>query len=415
MQRTAQKRKGRLNKLLTTNIGDYLGGKAFEKASPEFAKIVEEMNDVDERVRQIASGEGEDISPKELLKQAKSNTNRREYMKTAADLGRFHRKMYDIVLVLDSFKKNIDKTHEKFLFHGMDDDTKKHLSTYKGKWASENFQPYLVKEGNILDFFHNLIDERGRALAGWEKRYPGKVKKLRDDTIAILSLSEKMFSILLGNLKLMDKARTIRNPDNYISLSTKIIETFKKYDDGDRGFKKYYSDNIKELLEQQEWYKDKPKAVVQVAPAGQATPVAGPPVAGDITSQISRPVPVGWQNMPPVPVAKPIPGPGQQLEEKIDPETGQVTYIDQKSRQEVPAMDVTMKEHPKFDPSKRQEMTAPKMRISTHAKFYESLEAMSEESSVLIASHIKKYAKLINDRDPETAIRLLKVALLIEE
>src|SRR5271166_6422462 len=375
MQRTAQKREGRLRKLLTTNIGDYLGGKAFEKASPDFAKIVEEMNDTDEAVRKIASGEGEDISPKTLLKQAKSNTNRREYMKASADLGRFHRKMYDIVLALSSFKKNIDRTHEKFLFQDLDDDTKKHLMTYRGKWASNDFQPYFIKEGNFLaDFYHNLVDERGRALAGWEKRYPGKVKKLRDSTVTILSLSEKLFSILLNQLKLMDKARTTRNPDTYINLSNKIIEAFQKYDNGEHGFKKYYNDNIKEVLEQQEWYKDHP---VETAPVGAPPVVVSPAIvpgspAADITSKMQRPIiPPGWGKLPPTPLSKPLPAPGQQIEEKIDQDTGAITYIDRDTRQEIPVPNVALKD-PSFDPTKRQEMIPPKIRVKTdHKKFYE--------------------------------------------
>src|SRR6266403_1952266 len=101
MQKAAQKR-SLLNKLREmTNVGGIASEKVFH---PEFQQLMDKLrNETDDPIRAIVSGEqiGEASPPddgiglKDLLKSARSNVNRREYMKAVADLGRFHKKMND--------------------------------------------------------------------------------------------------------------------------------------------------------------------------------------------------------------------------------------------------------------------------------------------------------------------------------
>lgn len=417
MQKIAQKRESRLRKLLTTDLGDYFEGKGFEKASPEFSQVVQEMNDTDEKVRAVATGDGKE-SLKDLLKQIKSNINRREYMKAIALLGKFHKKMYDINLLLGLFAKNIDKTHEKFLFHGLDDDTQQHLKSFRDKWASAH--PYFIKQANILDFFHNLTNERGRALAGWEKRYPIKVKKVKDGAISALLAAEKMLSVLLVNFKLMDKARTVRNPDNYILASRKILEHFKS--PYDRDFKIFYDTEIKGLLEQQDFF----KTVVPGAPDSGGVGFVPPgQMPDDTTKTIQTPVQSIIPQLPKVPSMPVAP----KYDQQIDNDTGEITYVDKKTRLEVPTNNISTPKPPIFDPKARvlngpppiariapPMPPPPKLRIAfEHDKFYKSLETMAEEAPIVLVSHIIKYAKSILKSDPETGIRLFKIAKSMKE
>lgn len=257
MQKTAQRR-GILNKLREkTNLGGIAAEKFF---TPEFSELMNQLREgTDDPVRAILSGTqignasapDDAISLKDLLKDTKSAINRREYMKAVANLGRFHKKLYDATKILSGFKANVDSIHEKFLFEGLDDDSKKHLTDLQGrinaKEASYN-QKYFIKEANIMDFFANIGTERGRALAAWEKRYPKQVGKLKNDTTSMLRRSESLMTNVLSTLKDMATARATRNVDKYLLGADKIVKLYAGYD---VAFKEYYNANVKGFLEKQ--------------------------------------------------------------------------------------------------------------------------------------------------------------------
>jgi hypothetical protein len=429
MQRTAQKR-SLLNKL--QEMTD-IGGKATEKYfNPEFKELMDQLRNVDDGIRSIAAGEqiGEASAPsdgtslKDLLKSAKSNINRREYMKAISDLGRFHKKVFDMVYLLNLFKSNIEKIHERFLFQDIDDDTKKHLSSFKERWKGASTQSYFVKEANILDFFTNIATERGRALSAWEKRYPQRIKQMKSDLASLLTSSEKLLSGILGTLKDLAKARATRNPDNYINISNKISAGFKSYDDGSNGFKKFYENHVKGFLEKQEFFAPtkvddtgKPKELGQkdigVPLAPTVPPLPGPGLDFDQTQTlIKQPKPAGpisaplgkipsLPQIPQFPKVHPIvklPDPSNIIDTKD-------TSIDLKMPQQVETIDPITGEITSSAGSVKNFKMA-----TAHKHFYASLEALSEESPILIGAHISKYAKSIMGTDPETAIKLLQIA-----
>lgn len=259
MQITAQKR-SIWNKLQeSTNLGGIAAETIF---NPEFQEIMDELRDnTDDPIRDIIGGQGDGLSCKELLKSARSNFNRREYMKTVGDLGRFHKKIDDVVNILNSFAFNLDKVHHRFLFDELDPSRSEYNKEYaeylhnlKERFAPKkaNFESKIKKQAGVLDFLKNITTERGRALAAWEKKYPSKVKELKKETLKLLDASDKLLATILSQLKRMAVARAKRQVDDYVKEGSKIVSLFKVYDDN---FRKYYDSQISGFLNKQELLK----------------------------------------------------------------------------------------------------------------------------------------------------------------
>ena len=420
MQKTAQKR-SLLSKLREmTNIGGIAAEKFFH---PQFQELLDRLrNDTDDPIRAIVSGQqiGEADPPadgaslKDLLKSARSNLNRREYMKTIADMSRFHKKMEDAVKILDGFKYSLDAIHEKFLFQDLDDESKKHLHELKGRLANRSDK--LVKEAGLLDLLTNLATERGRALAAWEKRYPKQVNKLKKDTENLFKRSEGLLSTTLSALKEMATARATRKVEGYVLSGEKIIKAYRNYD---AEFRKYYVENIKGFLEKQELVApieqvQKPQEMggqdVKVETIRQPSiPTEPPPPESSIPMPLVKKEPITEKEEPPTfeenivtaPTIKSPPPtkrstPVEQLYQQIQ-QPGAVPGLKQK----IPPADL------KEDvPTLRSPGIPPK---PAHQQFLDSLEVMAEEHPIMLSAHIKKYAQGIQKSDPDTASQLLQL------
>src|SRR5208283_4165069 len=141
MEKTSQKR-SILNKIREmTNVSGIAAEKYF---NPQFEEVMNNLRSVDANIRSIAAGKslddgdpgGDPVALKDLLKSAKSNLNRREFMMSVADLGRFHKKVADIIVEINKLQNKIDEVHHQFLFQDLGDEHKKELQRLKGKWAS---------------------------------------------------------------------------------------------------------------------------------------------------------------------------------------------------------------------------------------------------------------------------------------
>ena len=265
MQKTAQKR-SLLDKIRErTNLGGIATEKWFD---PEFKEIMDQLRDMtDDPVRSIISGqpigrnapETDGISLKDLLKSARSNFNRREYMKCVADLGRFHKKFYHVVSILEAFEYTLNRVHYRFLFDKVtpggreyDQEYAQYLQDLRTRFSppkTASYQSMLLKEAGIMDFLTNIGTTRGRALAAWEKRYPGRVKELKKSLEHLLNNSDKLLANTLLSLKSMAIYRAERQVDDYAKEASKIIRDYKIYD---KLFKDFYEKNVKKFLEQQE-------------------------------------------------------------------------------------------------------------------------------------------------------------------
>jgi len=431
MDKIAQKR-SLLNRL--HEMANVPARSAEEFFKPELKRVMNVLIDADDVVRSTLAGSKvgkatpeDPISAKDLLKEAKSFINRREYLSAVASLGRFHKKMSDVASVLKNLDLNVNNIHHRFLFEKLPGKHKEQLENMRSRFASEQSE-YFIKEANIMDFFHNIGTQRGRALAAWEKRYPKVVGKIREGAISQLENAQNMLEHSLTLLKTMASARAGRNIDAYLEASKELTNAFNKYDNGKGGFKNYYTDVIRPYLDTQAKIEAEEATKVSVPDSSKVSPVGS-------NSDTSGTVPAG-----PLPDAfKPAPGPGvtgetlpgvappTQSSQAKPGDTLSVTPLPPPPN--VPSDVTPVAPHPPVVPSLpvpnvpeqsklekvHQEIMKEweaknKSRTSSYNSFIESLEVFSNEDPALLAAHISTYARSIQVDDPNTAIQLFKIS-----
>ena len=457
MNKIAQRR-GIFNKLREmTNVSGIAAEKFF---NPQFEEVMDTLRAVDGNVRSIVAGKQLDggdpgqitRSLKDILASAKSNLNRREYMTTVAELGRFHSKMREILTEFQRLHQNLDKVHHQFLFQDLDEEHKKELQNLQKRWAAR--QDALVKEAfgeSIKDFLHNALNERGRALGFYEKRYPKQVRALKAAAGRMITRSQAALGIILSALKDMASARAARNPDRYVQAASKIEKAYGAYD---ASFKEFYNGNVKEY---ERFFKANPE-LAKEAPAGEETGDGSSEEPRDTDPGMSPPSGVGdrtthaptGDTVPPEQdtyrptgdsdVPTPMPAIPKARSKEFGPDIenymNQLHQIQQDSNaptehapppsgvpgvpgasspQPPPKSGPTMMGvAPQANPPKNLTIPyGPGMSTpakSAHQNFYESLEAMSGEHPHVVAAYISKYASLIQYSDPTTAIQLFKIA-----
>lgn len=239
MDKRAQKR-DRLHKLREKI--DFFG-QAAENFSPKFGNLMEKLRQTDEKVRESLLEE--DPRLKDVLKSARSNFNRREYMTSIAELKKFHDKMDAVVKILKGLMIDVDEAHNDFIFKDLSSDTISGLKSLRDKFEEKKAASraeLLVKEAGIGgDLWHLLTEERPKAMRAWEKRYPGRMKELKTKTNGLIRKSEVLFSTLLVSLKEMSSARAARNLDKYVKAVEKLVT---RYDEYNVEFKDYYQKHI---------------------------------------------------------------------------------------------------------------------------------------------------------------------------
>lgn len=466
MQKTAQHRTWR-NKL--REMTDF-EGKSLEKdkkLNPQFKETMDNLRKTDNNLRSIVAGEsiGEEkndetkevfkgnpgqykISMKQLLKQVKSSLNRREYMKATADLRIFASKVNEINGQISSFVNSIDDFHHKFLF-GTEDEPAlteeqfQGLKNIKDLWKDAQRQEQLIKEAglsDIADFLHNTFRDRGRALSAYEKRYAKKVEKLKKDSHKLLSESEGLVSQTLGFLKEMASFRAVRNPDSYVALANKLVEKNKLYIGK---FKNFWTENeVDRFVEKANIYPTKevkdtgignqevgggpaPAGAVNIPtpPLGRAPtalesaqtalpPPSKPGVVAPKTETMGYGSPGAAHIAPPPAVSPPHAPPARQTMMGLSPAPGSAPGATDPS-QLSPANEFNKSESVAQQILNQNPDIAKKLSEPTtgaHGKFYDTLEKMSEKNPAILSAFIAKYAKSIQGSDPETALKLFKVA-----
>lgn len=248
MNKIAQRR-SMLNKLReTVNAPSEAISGAF---SPEFARLMDTLRSVDDDAREQAS----DL--KDLLKVARSNFNRREYMATITYLGKFHEKLESIKSTLNKLNKEVDNSHNEFLFGDLDPEHKEYLfnkmpARFQKKVPAvapvAKADDGLDKSAGMKDWWHNLTSDRGKAMKLWEKRYPKAVKELKRQTEKMLNRSEMFLNILLANFKMLASHRATRKLEDYIKVSEALISKYNAYDSS---FNEYFNGTAKKYIDNQ--------------------------------------------------------------------------------------------------------------------------------------------------------------------
>jgi hypothetical protein len=401
MQKTAQKRTIP-NKLREMSEIPMAAVEGFFK--PEKDRIMKELKVTDDNIRTILTGQkignatvdiGSDgTSIKDLLKSARSNFNRREYIASAADLGRFHKKMYDVKAFINKLGWEIDKIHHRFLFEGYKDKGyDKHLDSLQEHMArkaavqDQYFIKMAANAGSIMDFFSNIATKRGRALATWEKKYPDVAKRLREGLAKLLVLADSSLSNTLSLLKEMGSSRATRNIDAYQLTAKKIAAEFDKFDGGDKGFKTFYDTVFSKYLADQKRYETEENKVPPSEAPPETPPAGASPNAAVVVpvAQPGAPTTVPAKTVTPNQVALMMGGPGASAP-GTPPPAGAVSNEPHDTERE--ALEVA-----KFN----------------HTRFLHSLEALSQEDPRILAAYISKYAKSIQSTNPESAIELFAI------
>lgn len=447
MDKTAQSPKRRIRDKIRekTNFGGIAAENLFD---PDFKRVMESLRAKDDTIRSIAAGEvigdgnpgADEISLKQLVKNIKSNINRREYMSSLADLNRFHKKVYEIVREIDSLENDVDKVHNDFLFKDLDDDHRKYLHDMKTRFASRKTN--LVKEAGIgsymMDLFHNVGTTRGKALAAWEKRYPGKFKNFKRAIIALSDKTESFFSSIISILKDMGTQRATRHVDNYIKEAGKIVKGYNSYDEA---FKNFYKEHVKGFIDKVDLgpkvkedkiseTQDDPELNAPVSalpfsdmPTNRSIP-DGPAHIERLDRQVDSLVLPTLDEPSAAPSAAPSTNKGEPLPQAMSP-YGPVTErmphaITMPSAPDANTMpsapdtismpQAEMPLGPDEGEYKSDQIAKEMFGKAAHYNFFKTLESLSGESPLIMASFITKYAKSLQKTDPVTAIKLFKIA-----
>lgn len=463
MQKLAQTR-SILNKLKEqTNVSGIAAERFF---NDDFLRVMQSLRNTDNNIRSIIVGkpvEGGDAgrdpaSIKQLLKDTKSNLNRREYMAAIADLGRFHAKFIEVANQINGLSHNVDKVHHDFLFKDLkekNDPRFEHLKELKKRLGEPN--NYIIKEAGIMDFFHNIGTRRGRALAAWEKKYPKVVQKLRENILLVLNKSQSLYDIVLSQLKELADARASRNVDDYMKAGKVIANSLEKYD---IVFRDFYHKEVKPWMDKTDAFKDDvvvgdkdigatPAGKIEetTVPEQEAAPLGLRPeqLAGQVGKQTSDTPPIGgFPHFYAPPVGSPLEG-KLPIVERITPapaveanpptlRTGPPVMQTPVAKSPAVVQTPTAEVSPAALAAKEKQEAAAAAAIAaakkfkpptggkaddgitaSHIKFYKTLEKMSGESPAILASYINKYARSIQSVDPETSIKLFGISKAIRK
>ena len=372
--------------------GAYLEG--FFK--PELDRVMTALKSLDDRIRseltgkKIGTAEAPTIptSVKDLLKSARTNFNRREYISGVADLGVFHKKMQDVINDISKFFVDVNKIHHKFLFEGVEGEKIKKLREHMEKKQAQELRIELIKQAGIMDFFHNIGTKRGRGLAAWEKKYPKETKAVREGGAKLLDSADALLANTISYLKEMATARATRRPDDYMDTANKIKADFDKFDSGDKGFKAYYNTAILPFMKINDDIEKEKAAAQPASVVSPANPSDGKTELGN--EPPAPPSPPGPSN-PPSPSGGPAPSSTQLPLPFGGPPGASPPFSPTSNKDDAPDTERN-----------------PKIGVA-HKRFYKSLESMSKEDPRILASYITKYAKSIQESDLETAVKLFTI------
>jgi hypothetical protein len=154
------------------------GEKLMSSWSPEFGELIQKLHEVDEQVREIAIGEeGEGL--KDLLKLAKTNFNRREFMVALKFLGQFHTIMETISNKLASLGTAVEVKHNDFLFGDMEPEDVEYITQKLGPKFKAKKIKQQIKAAGLTDWWRIMMGGRAGAMAAWERSFPKKAKELK--------------------------------------------------------------------------------------------------------------------------------------------------------------------------------------------------------------------------------------------
>lgn len=430
--------------------------KILSAVSPEYGELLQKMHEVDQQVRNIATGEDQKDgqSLKDLLKLAKTNFNRREYMIATKYLGQFHEQVGSIVEKLASLKSAVNIKHHEFLFSDVEPEHIKYLTEKLGpKFKGRKTKQPTKTAGVIKDWWDIVRGNQAGQRAAWERSFPKQSKDLKKQIANMITKSESLLSILLATLKGLGSYRAQRKLEDYLKLAAKFQQRYNQYDGLFSEFYNTYVAPFVEMQAEQMKPKEEPKeAPKEEQPIGKdwspekrqryeefkkkyekPTEHPGPgynPIlalqeqieeakrkrqeeAKQVQSGESRqsflPISPGIPQSPKPSSSIPIPLIQQREPKSSEPmEVSESDIITDNSPITEEGMQTPSIEQTKVSPK----FVAPKERpilVSNHNDFISKLASLPEEPFVL-ATEIILYAEKIKEEDPEVSTQLMQLS-----
>ena len=423
----------------------------FGKFNSEVRRAMEDIKKLDKKVRELVLGKTRaDGSFKSILKNIKSNLNRREYLVAVAGLSDFYYYFKEIHELIEEFNKGVYKAHEQFLYQDVGDKHREKIlrlkSLIEGDSDNKKADDQTVKEAGLGDFIHNVFSPKGRALAAYEKRYPGKASKLKEDLLQLLNSSQEVYEFMVDRLNLMDSAIGASKVGDYATYAQELSDSFVKYS-------QKFSEGIKankSIISDLEKYEKKLNPISPVSPAATevntnipdlepstlsqspsarstAFPIkqdptssggsveffqrdqlksTEPPVTKEAPTVPSLPTPVKTE-APKVETSKvevpKIEAPKVEAPKVELPEDTEKNIIPQNKKVEIGS--VIPPEKPFVTPVNK----LPVKKVKTHDKFYNNLKILQGQDKAVIANYIKRYASEISETDLDTSKRLFNI------
>lgn len=258
MEKNAQKR-GPLTKL--RELINVPGEKAMGLFSPQFVELMNLLREIDDEVRDKAT------NLKNLIKLAKTNFNRREYMVAVYFLGQFHEQIELINNEFSKLSSAVDAKHHEFLFSDIEPENIDYLVRKLGpkfeRPKSSSSRAYISKNASFSDWWYNITSDRGRALSVWEKAFPKQAKELKNQISGMISKSESILDFLLDTLKTLASFRAQRKLEDYLKTSEKFKSKYLSYNSA---FATFYNTHIKAFVSAQQALMDKKESTELLKP-----------------------------------------------------------------------------------------------------------------------------------------------------
>jgi len=408
--------------------------------SPEFATLMDSLRNTDDGIREDAA------ELKNLIKLAKTNFNRREYMTALTFLGRFHAQLEAITNKLDALAAEVNIKHHQFLFGDMEPENIDYiLKTLGPKFEKRKS----VKKASLSDWWHNLTDERGKTMKAWEKRFPRETKELKRQLGKMIIRSESLFSNLVDTFKTLGSFRATRKLEEYLQTAAKFKQKYSAYDNA---FADFYNSSVGKFVESQrkEMEEKAMGAQKQELPEAQVPSLIVPPATPEKNKAPEQeqkqiavpdllPKPISDKYMPKgkaMPVALKLRDPKDLTPEQkayVEKEKmaqlpfestrlspGPLTNVDIKPPvshefgreleeiQEEPT-DIITQISPRAEMQLKEKPIKVEM-ANLHNEFIEKLSELKNESQFAVATQLIMYANKIKESDPKNSAKLIELS-----
>lgn len=274
------------NKYITEPLNETFSDRAKKFVSPKYEDTLNELIQTDDSIREEA------VELKSLIKSARSNFSRREYILCVVDLGKFHEHLDNIINTLKEFRNHLTGEHEEFLFEGLEPDQLEYLSENLHNRFTKN--PKLNRLAEKTENFTIIAQDRSKGLKLLEKGFGKDLKDFKKATESLLNKSEGIFTKFISAFRNLDRGRSKRDLSLYDVTASRLLKDYEVYN---ILFKSYYVKHILPFINNQKQRKalEEAKMNEQIdavrklqAPQPSQSPAAPSSLTSKLTENLSK-------------------------------------------------------------------------------------------------------------------------------